>query len=173
MAIILSYKDKTPRISASAFVADNAVIIGDVEIAEDVSVWFGCVLRGDVGAIRVGARSNIQDLACLHTTGGVSEVHIGQDVTVGHSAILHGCRVGHRALVGMGSIVLDNAEIGEGSVIGAGSLVTARTVIPARSMVLGRPGKVVRSVTDEEANFGSAGAAVYVHLGRDYRAAAR
>lgn len=172
MPIILPFGSSVPVIAKSAFIAENAVIIGDVVIEEGASIWFGAVLRGDVGPIRIGARSNIQDLSCLHTTGGFSECLIGEDVTVGHTCILHGCRIGSRSLVGMGSIVLDNTEVGEDCVIGAGSLLTARTKIPARSLVMGRPGRVVREAKPEEIRMGIAGAEVYAKLGESYRSLA-
>jgi carbonic anhydrase/acetyltransferase-like protein (isoleucine patch superfamily) len=170
MPIILPFGSHVPVIANTAFVAENAVLIGDVVVEDGASIWFGAVLRGDVGPIRIGARTNVQDLACLHTTGGVSECIIGDDVTVGHSCLLHGCRVGARVLVGMGSILLDNSNIGEDSVIGAGSLITARTVIPARSLVMGRPARVVREAKNEEIRMGVAGAQVYSKLAETYRA---
>lgn len=170
MPTILPFLDKLPRIAPTAFVAGNATIIGDVEIEEGASIWFGAVLRGDVGPIRIGKRSNIQDLAVVHTTTGLSEAIVGEDVTVGHGCILHGCRIGNRVLVGMGSILLDNAVIGDDAVIGAGSLVTARMVIPAGSLVMGRPAKVVREATEQERRLGPDGAATYSGLAGIYAA---
>lgn len=161
MATILPYEHHVPKIHPDAWIACNATIIGDVEIEAGASIWFGCVLRGDVGPIRVGRGSNIQDLTCAHSTGGVSEVIIGQDVTVGHACILHGCVVRDRALVGMGSILLDNAEIGEEAVVGAGTLVTSRMVVPPRTLILGRPGKVLREVNEAERVLGIDGARGY------------
>ncbi len=168
MPLILPFLDKLPRISPDAFIADNATIIGDVEIAEGASVWFGCVLRGDVGPIRIGKRSNIQDLTMIHTTTDYSEAHVGEDTTVGHSCVLHGCRIGHRVLVGMGSILLDNAMIGDDVVIGAGTLVTSRMVVPPRSLLMGRPAKVLREATDKERCLGPDGAATYSGLMQIY-----
>lgn len=158
-----------PRVAESAFVADNATLIGDVIVGEDASIWFGCVLRADVGSIRIGARSNVQDLSMVHMTDGQSVTEVGEDVTVGHAVILHGCRVGDRALVGMGSILLDNVVVGEDSVVGAGSLVTQGTIIPPRSLVMGRPAKIKRPVNDDEAMLGLAGALHYVESGRRYK----
>lgn len=169
MALILPFGPKLPRVAPDAFVAPNATLIGDVEIAEQASVWFGAVLRGDVGAIRVGPRTNIQDLACIHTTMGLSRAEIGADVTVGHGAILHGCTVGDRCLIGMGSVILDNAQIGEGSVIAAGSVVTPNTVIPPRSLVRGAPAKVIREVKEHEGQMGIFGAHHYVEQASIYR----
>lgn len=170
MARLMSFQGKHPRVAPTAFVADNATLIGDVEIGEFASVWFGCVLRADVGYIRVGARSNIQDLSCIHMTEGVSHTIVGEDVTVGHGVILHGCRVGDRALVGMGSVMLDNSELGEGSVLGAGSLLTPRTIIAAGHLALGRPARALRPVNESEARLGIDGARHYVEASRLYLA---
>jgi carbonic anhydrase/acetyltransferase-like protein (isoleucine patch superfamily) len=169
VALILPYGGHSPRIGRDVFLAPNATIIGDVEIADGASIWFGAVLRGDVGAIRIGPRTNVQDLACIHVTEGLSQTILGADITVGHGAILHGCVVGDRCLVGMGSVILDNAQIGAGSVIAAGSVVTARTVIPPRSLVRGTPARVIREVTPEEGALGVNGAAHYLDNARLYR----
>jgi carbonic anhydrase/acetyltransferase-like protein (isoleucine patch superfamily) len=170
MALILPFGGRSPRIGRDVFLAPNATLIGDIEIADGASIWFGAVLRGDIGSIRIGPRTNVQDLACIHLTEGLSQTILGADVTVGHGAILHGCVVGDRCLVGMGSIVLDNAEVGESSVIAAGSVVTARTVIPPRSLVRGTPAKVIREATPEEAALGASGAGHYLEAARRYRA---
>jgi carbonic anhydrase/acetyltransferase-like protein (isoleucine patch superfamily) len=151
------------------FIAPTAVVLGSVAIGDESSVWFGAVLRGDVGSIRIGARTNVQDLCVLHMTGGISQTDLGDEVTVGHGVILHGCRIGHRSLLGIGSILLDNVEVGEESLIAAGSLVTPRTKIPPRSFVLGRPARVVRSTTDEEVARQRESALHYVELARTYR----
>lgn len=168
MQNVISVGGKTPRIAEGVFIAPNAWIIGDVEIGEGSSVWFGCVLRGDVGSIRIGKRSNIQDLSCIHMTDGISNAVVGDDVTVGHGVILHGCTVKDRALIGMGSTILDNAVIGEESVIAAGSLVTSRMVVKPGSMVRGSPAKVLREATEEERAMGLHGAAHYVENARRY-----
>ena len=170
MALILPFGGKTPRIGRDVFLAPNATLIGDVEVADGASVWFGAVLRGDIGPIRIGPGTNVQDLACVHLTEGLSQTVLGAQITVGHGAILHGCTVGDRCLVGMGSVVLDNAQIGEGSVIAAGSVVTARTVIPPRSLVRGTPARVIREVTAEEGALGVNGAAHYLETARQFRA---
>jgi carbonic anhydrase/acetyltransferase-like protein (isoleucine patch superfamily) len=170
MALILPFGGHTPRIGHDVFLAPNATIIGDVEIADGASIWFGAVLRGDIGAIRIGPRTNVQDLACVHLTEGLSRTVVGADVTVGHGAILHGCTVGDRCLVGMGSVILDNASVGEGSVIAAGAVVTARTVIPPRSLVRGTPAKIIREVTEAEGRLGIDGARGYVENARRFRA---
>ena len=162
MPHIIALENKVPKIHPTAYIAPNATIIGDVEIGEYASVWFGCVLRGDCGSIRIGARSNIQDLTCVHMTDGLSSTIIGEEVTVGHSVILHGCIVHNRALIGMGSILLDNVEIGAGSVVGAGSLVTPRSKFADRMLILGRPAKAIREVNEKEAVLGIDGATHYV-----------
>jgi hypothetical protein len=170
MPIVLDFGGKSPRLGLNVFLAPNATVIGDVELGDEASVWFGAVLRGDIGSIAVGARSNVQDLACVHLTSGLSSTRIGADVTVGHGAILHGCTVGDRALIGMGAIVLDNAEIGAGSVVAAGSLVPPRMIVPPGSLVRGNPARVVREVTESEARLGVEGALHYVGGARSYRA---
>jgi carbonic anhydrase/acetyltransferase-like protein (isoleucine patch superfamily) len=143
-----------------------------VVLGEASSVWFGCIVRGDVFPIRVGARTNIQDACILHVTGGRSKTTVGDDVTLGHRVLLHGCTVGSRVLVGMGTIVLDDAVIGDDCVIAAGSLVTPRTVIPPRSFVLGRPARVQRAVRDDELAGIVESSRLYVEYGRSYRSGA-
>ncbi|MCK6589359.1 MAG: gamma carbonic anhydrase family protein [Polyangiaceae bacterium] len=170
MAIVLPYLEVWPRFGRDVFLAPNAVVTGDVELGDEVSVWFGAVLRGDSGSAKIGPRTNIQDLACVHMTRGLSSAEIGADVTVGHGAILHGCKVGNGCLIGMGAILLDNAEIGEGSIVAAGALVPARAVIPPRSLVVGSPGKVTREVTPEETERILRGVAQYVETARSYGA---
>jgi carbonic anhydrase/acetyltransferase-like protein (isoleucine patch superfamily) len=165
----MAFGGKSPVVGRDVFVAPNATVIGDVTLGDEASVWFGAVLRGDIGAIRIGARSNLQDLACVHLTEGLSQTVVGADVTVGHGAILHGCSVGDRCLIGMGSIVLDGAVIGEGSLIAAGTLIPPRMVVPPGSLVRGNPGKVVRPVTAEEAKMGVLGATHYVAGARRFR----
>jgi carbonic anhydrase/acetyltransferase-like protein (isoleucine patch superfamily) len=167
---LLSYDGVLPSLGRDVFIAPGAYVIGHVTIGDDASVWFGSVLRGDVGAIVIGARSNVQDLSMIHMTGGVSSARIGDDVTVGHGVTLHGCDIGDRCLIGMGSILLDGVKIGADCVIAAGTLLTPRMVIPAGSLVLGRPGKVMRAATDKERLLGPDGAAHYVENARKYRA---
>jgi carbonic anhydrase/acetyltransferase-like protein (isoleucine patch superfamily) len=167
--VILPFEGKNPRISASAFIAETAVIVGDVEIGDDASVWFGAVLRGDVGRIVVGARTNVQDGCILHMTGGVSDVVVGADVTLGHAVIVHGAHVGDGALIGMGTILLDGAVIGEQALVAAGSLVVPRTVVPPKKLAQGRPVRVVRDLTPEECEQGVRGARTYLELCAKYR----
>jgi carbonic anhydrase/acetyltransferase-like protein (isoleucine patch superfamily) len=168
MALVLPYGGKEPRSGRDVFVAPNATLIGDVEIGDEASVWFGAVVRGDIGAIRIGPRTNVQDLSCVHLTEGISKTTIGADVTIGHGAILHGCTVEDGCLIGMGSVVMDNAVIGAGSVVAAGALVPPRMVVPQRSLVRGSPAKVIREVTAEEGRLGIDGAAHYVASARRY-----
>ncbi|MEO7034875.1 MAG: gamma carbonic anhydrase family protein [Polyangiaceae bacterium] len=163
------FKGVHPKIAEGVFIADTARVIGDVELAEDVSIWFGTVLRGDVGSIRIGARSNIQDLSMLHMSYGISSTIIGEDVTVGHHVTIHGAIIGNGVLIGMGAILLDNCEIGEESLIAAGTVITGETKIPPRSLVLGQPGKVVRSLRGSEAQQGRTLAARYVEQARAHR----
>jgi gamma-carbonic anhydrase len=170
MALILPLGDALPRIGRDVFLAETATIIGDVALGDEASVWFGAVLRGDIGSIRIGARTNIQDNACVHLTDGISSTLVGADVTVGHGAILHGCTVGDGCLIGMGSILLDNCEVGAGSLVAAGTLVPPRMKIPPRSLVRGSPARVIREVTAEEGRMGPDGAAHYVVNARRFLA---
>ncbi|WP_031544326.1 gamma carbonic anhydrase family protein [Salinicoccus luteus] len=147
--MILDYKGDTPKINESAFIAPNATVIGDVEIGGQSSVWFGTVLRGDIAPIRIGSRTNIQDLSILHETPDMPLV-IEDNVTVGHKVTLHSCTIRKNALIGMDSTVLDGAVIGENAFIGAGSLVTPGTEIPPNTLAFGRPARVVRDLTDED-----------------------
>ena len=163
------FKGIHPKIAASVYIADTARVIGDVEIGEDASVWFGSVLRGDVGAIRIGARSNIQDLSMLHMSLGVSNTVIGEDVTVGHNVIIHGATIGDGALIGMGAILLDNCEIGAECLIGAGAVITAGTKILPRRLVVGNPGRVLRELNETDCQQGRILAARYVDVARAHR----
>ncbi|MFL5352360.1 gamma carbonic anhydrase family protein [Archangium sp.] len=164
------FRDQLPRVHPSCFVEDSAQVIGDVELGEDSSVWFNSVLRGDVNPIRIGQRTNIQDLTMVHVTSNRYATHIGDDVTVGHHVVLHGCRVGNRVLVGMGAIVMDDVEIGDDCIIGAGTLLTPGTKVPAGSLVVGSPGKVKRVISDEERAFLLESAKHYVRTAADHRA---
>jgi gamma-carbonic anhydrase len=159
----------TPTIPDSAFVAPSADIIGDVVMGEQSSAWFNVTIRGDVHWIRIGDRTNIQDNAMVHVTHGTAPTTIGDDVTVGHSAVVHGCTIGDRVLVGIGSVILDLADIGSDSLIGAKALVTGGVRIPPRSLVLGSPARVIRELTDEEVENVAAYAANYVNYARLFR----
>ncbi|MCM3164576.1 gamma carbonic anhydrase family protein [Metabacillus litoralis] len=147
--MIYPFKDKEPQISESAFIADYVTITGDVIVGDESSIWFQTVIRGDVSPTIIGKRVNIQDLCCLHQSPNKPLI-LEDDVTVGHSVILHSSIIRKKALIGMGSIILDGAEIGEGAFIGAGSLVPPGKKIPPNTLALGRPAKVVRSLTQED-----------------------
>ena len=141
--------DDAPRIAATAWVADNAQVIGRVELADDASVWYGAVLRGDNDRITVGARSNVQDGSVLHADAGFP-LTLGADVTVGHQAMLHGCTVGDGSLIGIQAVVLNGATIGRRCLVGAGAVVTGGQGVPDGSLILGAPAKAVRSITPEQ-----------------------
>ena len=162
----------SPRVPASAFVAPNAVVLGDVELGENASVWYGAVLRGDVGRIRVGARTNIQDFCMLHTTTGRAGLTVGDEVTVGHRVILHGASVRDRCLIGMGSILLDDCEIGEESLVAAGAVVLERMNVPPRSFVAGVPATVRGAIPGDVLARLRASADAYVALAREHAALA-
>ncbi|MGI5901782.1 MAG: gamma carbonic anhydrase family protein [Desulfitobacteriia bacterium] len=147
--MITQYKGIRPRIGKRVYIAPGAYVIGNVEIGDEASIWFNCVVRGDFDSITIGRRSNIQDLSVLHPDIG-HPVIIGEDVTVGHSCVLHGCKIGNASLIGMGAVILNDAVIGENSLVGAGSLVPERKVFPPNSLILGTPAKVVRELTPEE-----------------------
>lgn len=170
MAMIVPFQGKTPRIAADVFVAPTAVIIGDVEIGEGSSVWFGVVIRGDVEAIRIGRRTNIQENVVIHADPGVPTT-VGDEVTVGHGAIVHGCRVASRAQIGMGAVVLNGASVGSGTLIGAGAVVPEGAEIPPGAVALGVPAKVRRESTQEERQGLLASAEHYAQRGRAMRAA--
>jgi gamma-carbonic anhydrase len=159
-----------PRIGDRVFLAETCAVIGDVEIGDDASIWYGAVVRGDVMPIRIGARTSIQDNTVIHVTSDFSGTIIGDDCTVGHSAIVHACTVEDFCLIGMGSILLDGARIGRGSLVGAGALVTPGTHIPPGSLVVGSPAKVKRPLNDKEREQIEYGAKHYVELARRYLA---
>ncbi len=139
-----------PQYDDSNFIADTAVVLGDVTLGEGASVWYHATVRGDVHWIRLGAATNVQDGAVVHVTHGTAPTEVGAYVTIAHGAIVHGCHIEDEVLVGMGAVVMDHAHVGTQSIVGARALVTARTKIPPRSLVLGSPATVVRSLTDEE-----------------------
>lgn len=167
--MILPLHGQSPDIAASAFIAPDAWVIGDVAIAEEVSIFFGAVLRGDILPIRVGARTNIQEHSMLHTSHGRVPTIVGEEVTIGHRAIIHGCTIEPRTLIGMGAIVLDEAVIGSECLVAAGSVITEGKRFPSRSMIMGIPGKVVRSLTDEEVRKLHQSAASYVKSGQSLK----
>lgn len=163
------FLDAYPTFDDSNFIAPSADVIGDVQLGRNASVWFNAVVRGDVNWIRIGEASNVQDNAVVHVTHGTAPTRIGDYVTIGHSAVVHGCTIEDNVLIGMGAVVMDHAVIGEGSIVGARALVTARTEVPPRSLVLGSPAKVVRPLTDEEAATVRPYADHYVRYGAIYR----
>src|SRR4029077_14001680 len=139
-----------PSLGRDVLVADTATVVGDVQLGDEASVWFGAVLRGDCFPIRIGARTNLQDHVVVHVLAGKAETSIGDDVTIGHAAVVHGCAIGDRCLLGIGTIVLDGARIGDDSLVAAGSLVTPGNIFPARSVIMGRPARVTRQASDED-----------------------
>ena len=166
--MIITHHGMTPQIDASAYIQQSAQIIGDVRIGPESSVWFNAVVRGDVCAIRIGARVNIQDNTTIHVFSGGIPTILGDGVSVAHNVVAHACTIGDFTLVGMGAIVLDGAEVGEECLIGAGAVVTPRTKVPPHSLVLGNPGKVVRPLTPEEVASLHRSANNYVRFSREY-----
>lgn len=148
--MLINYKDKAPKIDDSCFIAYNSTIVGDVTIDSDTSIWFGTVIRGDYGKISIGRGTNIQDNCTLHVNSEDGPISIGNYVTVGHNAVIHGSIIEDEVLIGMGSIIMDNAHIGTHTLIGAGSLVPPGKTIPSGVLCLGSPAKVVRPLTEEE-----------------------
>lgn len=166
--MIASYNGKFPKTEKSVFLAWNADISGQVRLEENVSVWFSVTIRGDVAPITIGARTNIQDNSVLHVDS-TNPLVIGEDVTVGHGVILHGCNVGNACVIGMGAIVLSGSVIGEGSVVAAGALVPEGKTFPPKSLIMGIPGKIVRQVTEEEIQKNITAAANYIEKARETR----
>lgn len=166
--MIYPYKEKKPNIAASAFIADYATITGDVEIGDLSSVWFNTVIRGDVAPTIIGKKVNIQDNSVLHQSPN-NPLIIEDNVTISHQVILHSCKIRKNALIGMGSIILDQAEIGEGAFIGAGSLVPQNKVIPPNTLAFGRPAKVIRTLNDEDIQEMKRIYQEYVEKGQYYR----
>ena len=148
--IVRGYDGKEPRLGARVFVADNAALIGDVQLGDDCSIWYGAALRGDIHYIRIGARTNIQDNSVVHVEQGTGPAIVGDEVTVGHAAVVHGCTIERGALIGIGASVLSHAVVGEQALIGAGALVPEGMHVPPRSLVLGVPGRVKRDLTKDE-----------------------
>ena len=173
--MILRYKNWFPKIRKDVWIAPNATIVGNVEIGEDSSVWFGSVIRGDVHFIKIGKRTNIQDLTMIHVTHYTKEdmsdgnpTIIGDNVTIGHRVMLHGCKIEDGCLIGMNATILDGAVIGKESIVGAGALVTKNKKFPPRSLIIGSPAKVVRELSDEEVKELYESANRYVKFKNDY-----
>jgi len=150
--MMVDYGQKSPDVHHTCFIAPDSVIVGDVSIGEESSIWFKAVVRGDINYIRIGSWTNIQDGCIIHVTGGTSPTEVGDYVTVGHGAILHGCKIGNGCLIGMGSVILDDAKIGDCSMIAAGSIVKQGTVIPPGSMAAGNPAVIKRKVPKTESD---------------------
>jgi len=165
--MFIEYKGKSPRVHPSAFVAPTAVLIGDVEVAEEASIWFGTVIRGDNGLIRVGARSNVQDNAVLHV-GTDGKTLVGDDVTIGHCAFLEDCVIEDGALIGTNAVILNGATVGRRALIGAGSVVGANVKIPPETLAVGAPAQVKKKLEGVAVGWVDHAAREYVHLSRSY-----
>ena len=170
--MIRSFNGRIPTVPSSCYIDPSAQVIGDVTLGEDVSVWMNAVIRGDVHSIRIGARSNVQDCVVLHGMRHLHPVSIGEMVTLGHNATLHGCRIDDTVLVGIGAIVLNGAHIGEGSILAAGTVVPEQTIIPPRSLVAGVPGRIRRSLEAAEIDGIAQYARNYLGYAAAYRAEA-
>lgn len=168
MSLILPYKGINPEISERVFIAPNATVIGDVKIGKDSSIWFGAVLRGDVNYIRIGENTNIQDLSAVHVTGITAPTIIGNFVTIGHNAIIHGGEIGNYCLIGMGAIILDNVVMEDYSMVAAGALITPKTVIKKGMLYAGVPGKPIRPLRESELKHLEVSAQNYTHHKNDY-----
>ena len=144
------YRGQVPRVHPSAFIDDSAQVIGDVEIGEESSVWMCVVIRGDVNRIRIGSRSNVQDGTIVHVMKDTHPTLVGNDVTIGHAAVVHGCTIEDRCLIGLGAILLNGVTVGSGSIVAAGTLLPEGTQVPPRSLVMGSPGKVRRTLSDAD-----------------------
>jgi gamma-carbonic anhydrase len=167
--LIRTYRGRAPQVAASAYIDEAATVIGDVVIGEDSSVWPGVVIRGDVHCIRIGARTNVQDGSVLHVMRDEHPLVLGDNVTIGHGVVLHGCTIESRCLIGMGSIILNGAKIGAGSIVAAGTLVTEGTVVPPGSLFMGHPGKLRRMLTPEDQKSINDYAQRYVEYAKTYR----
>jgi carbonic anhydrase/acetyltransferase-like protein (isoleucine patch superfamily) len=168
MPLIRSFGDKHPVIGADTFVAENAVVVGDVRVGAQSSLWYGTVLRGDVYHIRIGDDTSIQDNTVVHVTSGRHATSVGDRVTVGHSAVLHGCTIEDDCIIGMGAVIMDRAHIGRFCVVGAGALVTPDTVIEEGQLVVGSPARTKRALTGDERSWIRSSAQHYVELARRY-----
>lgn len=166
--MIYEYRGTRPSFGANVFLAPGAIVLGDVTIGDDTNLWFYTVARGDVNWIRIGSRTNIQDHCMLHVTGGKFPLQIGDEVIVGHRAVLHGCTLADQVLVGIGALVLDGAEVGARSIVAAGAVVAPGTVIPPDTVAMGIPAKPTRAPTDEERSFHQKNAANYSEYARKF-----
>jgi gamma-carbonic anhydrase len=166
--MIVEFDGKRPRVDSTAFIAENAMVIGDVEIAAGANVWFYSIVRGDTNYIRIGANCNIQDACVLHVVKELHPLIIEEGVVLGHRVVVHGCRIGRGSLIGIGAVVLNGAEIGEESIVGAGSVVSPKTIIPPRTLAMGTPARVVRALTDDDVRMIQGTAQEYLELKAAY-----
>lgn len=169
MCIVKPYNGIVPRIAEDVFLAEGSVVIGDVELGPGCSVWYGSIIRGDVNYIRLGARVNVQDGSVIHVVRRTNPTIIGDDVTIGHRVVVHGCTIGNGALIGIGAIVLDGATVGEEAVVGAGAVVTPGTTVPPRTLVLGTPARVSRELSAQELSYNRETAANYCRLAEEHQ----
>lgn len=165
---LISHHGVTPRLGQGVFVADSARVVGDVHLGDESSIWYGAVIRGDVYHIRIGARVNVQDMSMIHVTTGTHATTVGDDVTIGHRATLHGCTIEPRALIGMGATVMDGAVVGEEAMVAAGALVPPGMNVPARTLAIGAPARNARPLTEAELTRLTESAAHYAALARTY-----
>lgn len=168
MSIIHSYKSKTPLYDKTAFIAEDAVLIGDVTVGAESSIWYGCILRGDVNDIKIGARTNIQDGTVIHVSSSTQGTYVGDDVTVGHMALLHACTVEDGAFIGMRATVMDDAKVEKGAMVAAGALVTPGKIVPSGQLWGGSPARYMRDLTEDDRKKIAWSATHYVRLSRDY-----
>ena len=167
--ILLRYRGRLPEIAPDVWVAPGASVIGHVEIGSESSVWFGCVIRGDVEQIRIGPRTNVQDRTVIHVTRDRFATRIGAEVTIGHAAVVHGCTLGDRAFIGMGAIVMDGASVGPDAMLAAGALLPPGRSVPSGELWAGTPARPVRALRDDEHEAHAEQNRLYVELGREYR----
>lgn len=166
--MIVSYKDKKPIIDETVFIAKNATVAGDVVIGENSGIWFSAVIRADVNYVRFGKNSNLQDLACIHNSSKYPTI-VGDNVTIGHAAVVHACQIGDNTLIGMNSTILDGAVVGNNCIIGANALVSPNTVIPDNSLAFGNPARVIRKLKEEEIEAIKFNALKYSRLAKEYK----
>ena len=165
----MNYKDKKPKIANSAIIFPNVMIIGEVEIDENVNIWPNSVIRADINYIKIGKNSNIQDGTVVHVGYGKDSTTIGENVTIGHNCTIHGCKLSSNTLIGMGATILNGAKIGKGSIVGAGALIKENFIVPERKLVVGVPGKIVRDINDREYEHILDSAKEYLELSKNYK----
>lgn len=166
--MIKAYKGNTPEIKDSCFIAENATVIGQVKINDNANIWYGTVIRSDMSYTTIGANTNIQDNTSVHNDFD-TPTEIGDNVTIGHNCVIHGCKINNNVLIGMGSVILNNAEIGENTIIGAGSLVTQGKKIPGGVLCIGSPAKVIRELTEEEIESIKSSVIHYIEMAEEHK----